>query len=47
MINFNEQLPEIEKLEGHEYILDTEDYQRIQAEEETMIKKVRTTFFVP
>lgn len=41
MIATNDQLPDIEKLERHEFILDTEEHQRLQAEEEQMIQEVR------
>lgn len=41
MIVTNDQLPDIEKLERHEFILDTEEHQRLQAEEEQLIQEVR------
>ena len=40
MIAANEQLPDIERLERHNFILDTEEYQRLQAEEDQLIEKV-------
>lgn len=41
MISENESLPDIEKLERQEFILDMEDYQRMLAEEEKLISQVR------
>ena len=41
MIATNDQLPDIEKLERHEFILDTEEHHRLQAEEEQLIQEVR------
>jgi len=41
MIAANEQLPDIERLERHNFILDTEEYQRLQAEEDQLIEKVQ------
>ena len=41
MIAENEQLPEIEQLERHNFILDTEEHQRLQAEEDQLIQQVR------
>ncbi len=41
MITSNEELPEIEKLGRQEFILDTEDYQKILAEEEKLIAEVK------
>ena len=41
MIAENESLPDIEKLERQEFILDTDDYQRMLAEEEKLISEVR------
>ncbi len=41
MISNNAELPDIEKLERHEFILDTEDHQRILSEEEQLIEGVR------
>ena len=40
MIAENEQLPEIEQLERHNFILDTEEHQRLQAEEDQLIQQV-------
>lgn len=37
----NADLPDIERLERQEFILDTDEHQRIQAEEEQLIVKVR------
>lgn len=41
MISTNEGLAEIEKLGRQEFILDTEDYQRMLMEEEKLIASVR------
>lgn len=41
MISTNEQFPDIEKLERHEFILDTEEYLKMQAEEDQLIQQVR------
>lgn len=41
MIETNANLPDIEKLERQEFILDTDEHQRIQAEEEELIGQVR------
>lgn len=41
MIADNAGLPDIEKLERQEFILDTEDHQRILSEEEQLIEGVR------
>lgn len=41
MISTNEKLPDIEKLGRQEFILDTEDYQRMLQEEEKLIGGVR------
>ena len=41
MIATNENLPDIEKLGRQEFILDTEDYQRMLQEEEKLIAAVR------
>lgn len=41
MINSNEELPEIEKLERQEFLLDTDDHQRMLTEEERLIEEVR------
>ena len=41
MIATNADLPDIERLERQEFILDTEEYHRIQAEEEQLIERVR------
>lgn len=41
MITTNEGLPDIEKLERHEFILDTDEYQRIQAEDNELVLKER------
>lgn len=40
MIAENEQLPDIEQLERHNFILDTEEHQRLQAEEDNLIQQV-------
>lgn len=40
MIAENEQLPDIEQLERHNFILDTEEHQRLQAEEDHLIQQV-------
>ena len=40
MIATNEQLPDIERLERQEFILDTEEHSRMQAEEEQLILQV-------
>lgn len=41
MINSNEILPDIERLGRQEFILDTEDYQRMLGEEKQLIDNVR------
>ena len=41
MMATNAELPDIERLERQEFILDTDEHQRIQAEEEQLIVKVR------
>lgn len=41
MIAANEELPDIERLGRQEFILDTEEYQRMLAEEEKLINNVR------
>ena len=41
MITTNEELPDIEKLGRQEFILDSEDHQRMLAEEEKLIEGVR------
>lgn len=41
MISTNEELPDIEKLARQEFILDTEEHQRMLAEEDKLIMKVR------
>ncbi len=41
MISDNTGLPDIERLERQEFILDTEDHQRILSEEEQLIEGVR------
>jgi hypothetical protein len=41
MITTNEALPDIEHLGRQEFILDTEEYQRMLVEEEKLIKEVR------
>ena len=41
MIVNNEQLPDIEQLERHEFVLDTEEHLRMQAEEDELILQVR------
>lgn len=41
LVATNEVLPDIEKLERQEFILDMEEHQRLQAEEEQLIKQVR------
>lgn len=41
LISTNENLPDIERLGRQEFILDTEDYQRMLAEEERLINDVR------
>lgn len=41
MISTNEDLPDIEKLGRQEFILDTDDYQRMLLEEEKQIGSVR------
>lgn len=43
LVATNEVLPDIEKLERQEFILDMEEHQRLQAEEEQLIKQVRRT----
>ena len=40
MIATNDHLPDIEKLGRHEFILDMEEHQRLQAEEEQLIQQV-------
>ena len=40
MIAINEQLPDIERLERQEFILDTEEHLRMQAEEDRLILQV-------
>ena len=40
MIAINEQLPDIERLERQEFILDTEEHLRMQAEEDQLILQV-------
>lgn len=40
MIASNDQLPDIEKLERQEFILDTEEHQRLQVEEDALIQQV-------
>ena len=40
MIATNEQLPDIERLERQEFILDTEEHLRMQAEEDQLILQV-------
>lgn len=41
MISTNEALPDIERLGRQEFILDTEEYQRMLSEEEKLINDVR------
>lgn len=41
MISTNEQLPDMEKLSRQDFILDTEEHQRMLAEEEAQIQQVR------
>lgn len=41
MISANEELPDIERLGRQEFILDTEEYQRMLLEEEKLISNVR------
>ena len=41
MIDSNEQLPHIEQLARQEFILDTEEHMRMQADEDKMILHVR------
>ena len=43
MIKANEELPDMEKLERHEFILDTEEHQRLLREEEAVIAQVGYT----
>ena len=43
MIEANEGREEIEKLGRHEFILDTEEHQRLLAAEEEVLQKVRTS----
>lgn len=40
MISSNDGLPDIERLERHEFILDMEDHQRLQEEEDAQIQAV-------
>ena len=42
MIAKNEALPDIEKLERHEFILNTEEYDKMVSEEENILHEVRT-----
>ena len=42
MIAENEALPDIEKLERHEFILNTEEYDKMVSEEENILHEVRT-----
>lgn len=41
MIHVNEELPDIEQLGRQEFILDTEEYQKMLQEEEKLINDVR------
>ena len=45
LITTNEQLPAIEQLERREFILDTEEHKRLQAEEDAFIQKVWLCLF--
>ena len=40
MMAANEGLPDIERLESHDFVLDTEEYQRLQAQQDSLIQQV-------
>ena len=42
MMAANEGLPDIERLERHDFVLDTEEYQRLQAQQDSLIEQVGT-----
>ena len=44
MIEANETLEDIEKLGRHEFILDTEEHQRLLAAEDQVLQKVKITY---
>ena len=46
MIAANELLPSIEQLERKEFILDTEEHKRLQADEDAYIQKVKSTLLL-